>query len=559
MNTSRKRIRKYFYIALFVLFFFILYGLSALSGLRFFIPHYFNIAGGPFSEKNYLVIFQNNNELRPTGGFISAYGKVKFKNGLFSDIEVRDVFGDIDEHGYIEAPYPQKELLDGQFYQGYTFRDANYYGDFPTSVEELLKMYKLTDPDTNFDGVIAINIKVLEDFVYILKSVKIDNLEFTASNVFELLEFSLHNIDHHNAEEVSQRKSILGPLAKGIIKKTTFSPLKWREISDMIYANLNEKHIQLYFFNSGLQKAMARKKWDGAWHEPEKDFLAVVEANLAGMKSDRYIKRDVSYRLEIWENPDLNSHTLTATTTLNIEHFGNYNVPISGNYSGYFRIYAPKNSKLKKSNVEVKDESSSDYSVWGTIVRLSPGEKRTIEITYEIPQSVFKDGEYKLDVIKQAGTINDIYSIIVEAPQGLMIESKDFEARENYAIWNNNLIRDVSLSFNVLPDKIGPRVAYSEIQSLDQILVVFNERIDDDFFEILGNVLIEDTDENNPSQSDKIRVKELKVDYRDLIITVEGMTEQPEEFYKLTIKNAFDLHGNSIEPAPKEITLVQRL
>lgn len=558
IKLKKKKLKIYLYTLLFAVLFLFLYVLSSLSGLRFFIPHYFNIAGGPFSEKNYLVLFQNNNELRPTGGFVSAYGVLKFKNGIFSGIEVKDVFGEIDDHEYIEPPYPQKQLLDGKFYQGYTFRDANYYADFPQSVAELLKLYRLTDSKTNFDGVIAVNLKVLEDLLDILNNVKVGDIRFTKGNVFEMLEFSLHNIDYHDTEEVAKRKSILGPLSKELIKKTIFSPLKWRDVSDMVVKNLNEKNIQLHFFNSSLQNAVFEKGWSGTWAKTDGDFLAVVEANLAGMKSDRYIKRDINYRLQIWEESK-NNYKLNAKVVVNMEHFGDYNVPISGKYSGYVRVYAPKGSMLKKSNVTTQKETSSDYAIFGTIVKLDPGQKQTLEFEYEVPSEIFKNNNYKLNLIKQSGTINDSYSIVVEGPQGMIIDSDDFEGRENYAIWEGNLLRDTVLEFNLLSDRIGPRIAYSNINNLGEILIVFNERIDPKIFEELANYEIADIDKTNKDMTDKITVKKARVDFRDLWLTVEGMTEQPEEFYMLMIAAGEDLHGNSIDPTPKEVTFVQRV
>lgn len=558
-KLKKKKLRLYLYIALFIVLFFFLYVLSSLSGLRFFIPHYFDVAGGPFNEKNYIVLFQNNNEIRPTGGFISAYGVAKFKNGFFRGIEINDVFGEVADHEYIDPPYPQKQLMDGPFYQGYTFRDANYYADYPQSVSELMRFYRLTDSETNFDGVIAVNLKVMEDLLDILGKVKIDDLEFTSGNVFELLEFALHNIDYHNVEEVAQRKNILGPLAKALIKKSAFSPLKWRSISDMIVKNLNEKHIQLHFFNSSFQNSIHNKGWSGTWPEPDGDFLGVVEANLGGMKSDRYIKRDVNYRLQIWENPEHDNYSLTGKVIIDMEHYGNHNVPISGLYKGYVRIYVPKGSELKSSNVTNQKEELADFTSFGTIVQLNPGERKTIEFEYLLPGTLFDGHDYHLDIPKQAGTDADNYSIIIDAPQGLIIKSDDFESRENYAIWEYGLIRDTFLEFEIIPDKIGPRIAYSELRDLNTILLVFNERVDPSVLADPLNINIEDTNKTDSSVTDSIKVKNVRVDMRDLWIEIEGMTQQPEEFYKLTIKNGFDLHGNSIEPSPKEITLVQRI
>lgn len=556
--SSKKSLRVLYLTLFFVILAFILFALSSLSGLRFFIPHYFGLAGGPFSEKNYLVLFQNNNELRPTGGFISAYGKLTFRNGIFAGLEVNDVFGEVDDHEYIQAPYPQEDLLKGKFYQGYTFRDSNYYGDFPKSVSELMKMYRLTDSQTNFDGVIAVNSKVLEDMLKVVKKIEVWDMEFTPENVFELLEYSVHNIDHHDTEQIKERKGVLGPLSSALIKKITFSPLLWRETSDMIVNNLNEKHIQLHFFNSTLQKAVDEKGWSGTWPEPEGDFLAVVEANLAGMKSDRYINRDINYRLQIWENNDTGDYMLTGKIEVNMEHFGDYNVPISGPYSGYVRVYLPYGTKLKNANVSVTNEQSTEYTIFGTIVRMNPGDKQTISYEVELPQSVFDGSNYHLDVVKQAGTIDDTYSVIIEAPQGKSIKSDDFKTRENYAIWENSLLKDQSLDFTLLPDELGPRVAYTEIQNLNNILVVFNERMSTESLLDPLNITIEDLDIMNPQVHDTVKIKSISFDYRDLKLQIDGMTSQPEEFYRITLKAAYDIHGNPIQPVPKTLTLVQR-
>jgi hypothetical protein len=556
---KKKLSKKILVVVLFIVLFFILFILSSLSGLRYFIPHYFSVAGGPFSEKNYLVLFQNNNELRPTGGFISAYGILKFKNGMFRGLEVNDVFGEIDDHEYINAPYPQEQLLAGRFYEGYTFRDANYYANFPQSVTELMKMYRLTDTQTTFDGVIAVNSKVLEDMLEIVKEIEVWGLKFTPENTFELLEYSVHNIDHHDIEQIKERKGILGPLSSALIKKIAFSPLLWRDTSDMIVENLNEKHIQLHFFNSSLQKQMDKKGWSGIWPEPEGDFLAVVESNLAGMKSDRYIDRDVNYQLQIWEDPNEGDYTLTGNLTITMEHFGDYNVPISGPYSGYLRVYLPHGAKVKSANVTYKQENSSDYTILGTIVKLNPGNRQTIKYEIELPESLFNESSYHLDIVKQSGTINDNYSVVVEIPQGMTIQSDDFVTRENFAIWKNALYRDQSLDFTILPDELGPRVAYTEIRNLNDILLVFNERMASGILTDPLNITMEDMDITYPEKHDTITIKNISLDYRDLKLKIEGMTNQPEEFYSITIKSGYDVHGNAIQPAPKVITLVQRI
>jgi hypothetical protein len=484
---------------------------------------------------------------------------VKFKNGLFKGFEINDVFGDIADHEYIDPPYPQKELLDGPFYQGYTFRDANFEANFPETAEEILKMYRLTDMQTNIDGVFAVNLNILEDVLEIIGDIEVEGLTFTAENSFELLEFSLNNIDYHNVEEIKNRKGILKPLGVAMIKKAVFSPLKWRDLSDMVVKNLNEKNIQLHFFNTGLQNKIDDKGWSGVWPEPKGDFLAVVEANLAGLKSDRYIKRDVDYRLQFWENIETGDYSLNGTVTITMEHVGDYNVPISGLYNGYIRLYMPKGTLLKDSNVDVNQVQDDNYSVYGDIVSLKPGERKTLTFNVELPNRIFNGEDYHLDIVKQSGTFTDNYSVVIEAPQGVILTSNNFETREHFAMWQGVLNKDLSLDFKVLPDELGPRIAYTEMRSLEEILIVFNERMAESVLTEPLNITLEDLDITDPEHHDTISIKNARLDYRDLYLEISGMTNQPEEFYQLTIKSAYDVHGNPVQPTPKKITLVQRL
>jgi len=373
-----------------------------------------------------------------------------------------------------------------------------------------------------------------------------------------MIEYSLHNNDMHDIEQIKNRKSILGPLSNAIIKKAIFSPLKWRDICDMAVKNLNEKHIMLYFFNTGLQNTIDEKVWGGAWPKPRGDYLAVVEANLAGMKSDRYIKRNIEYSLQLWEDVEKGGYVLTGKVRIIMEHFGNYNVPISGPYSGYIRVYMPKGTKLKTSNVKTNTEVSDTNEIFGTIVKLKPGERQTLEYTFEMPQTIFNGKNYHLDIVKQPGTIDDNYSVIVEAPEGVTLTSDSFETRENYALWEGDLLKDRSFDFTIIPDKLGPRIAYTELQNLDNILVVFNERVKGEAMYDALNYSLEDLDITNPGIHDNVSIKNISLNYRDLKLNISGMTTQPGEFYKLTIKKGFDIHGNSIQPIPKELTIVQR-
>jgi len=159
----------------------IIYGIYILGPFRAFLPNMI------FDSGTYLVLFQNNYELRSTGGFISAYGVLETNFGIPS-INFYDVYGEIDDHEYTNPPYyPMEELLGGPMYGGYTFRDSNWFADFEDSAAEIIKMYTLTNPDAQISGILTVDFSTLEDLVGLYEPVAAGEFELTKNNLFETL------------------------------------------------------------------------------------------------------------------------------------------------------------------------------------------------------------------------------------------------------------------------------------------------------------------------------------------------------------------------------------
>lgn len=404
---SKAKHRKTVYAAaltvLFLVLFFIIYILSSLSGLRFFVPHYFNIAGTPFSQRNYLVLFQNNYELTPSGGKISAYGILNFENGFKSDLSIYDISPEFQDHI-----------------------------DFSKTVSKLFKTDILASEQANFNGVIAINTKTFEDVLGIIGEVQVDDKVFGKKNVIELI----NDHDRH----------LFAKFVSAVTRKTIRSPIKWREISDKLVENLNEKHIRLQFFNTALQNKINAKNWGGESPHLKKDFIAVTLENMSETESDAHIKRTVDYRVDLLES--------TGKLIVTIEHFGKENSFFGEDYYGKVRIYMPPETKFLSSNTSVTDASAGepDYSVFKNFVTVKPGEQLKIEYLVEIPGEFFDDNNYHLNILKQPGTVNDFYSVIIKIPENMSVEGGNFGTQGNFAIWKGTLRRDFAVTLDFLQD-----------------------------------------------------------------------------------------------------------
>ncbi len=549
----------------------ILYALAALAALALFLLYQFlgdfgfllfrtpSLTGFPFGTRTYLVLFQNNYELRPTGGFISNYGVLTFSHGIYTGIDFHDVYGDIDNHDYVEPPLILSTLLQGNGYSSDNFRDANFDPDFNLTKEKLIEFYSMAYPDQSVDGVLAVDFSFLEQFVGMYDPLTVDGQTLTQQNLFETLSSLASDIDRHNTTALAERKDIATPLMKTLIGKTLIFPWRIHGFLTLLAQGFNEKHVLASFNSSGLADSFSSRNWDGALPQSDMgDFLAVNEGNYGGMKSDRYITRDVTYDISVGSRRDvIGNPVLTATTTVTLTHNGSYNIPLSGDYTGYLRTMIPKSSKILTGGTVTEDRD--DVYVLGEIVRLKPGESVTYTYTYELPEYVWNNGTYYLHLHKQPGTEGDYYRVTVHSPTDTSLEAPLMTVRENTATFDAHLTEDMNLSFAMIADNLAPRIVAHEITNMNQITLVFNEPLNIDTAGDPMNYKVIDLDETDAGTTDAVSVIGVTVDGAAVILTTSGMTSQEAEYYSITLQGLTDAAGNLINPSPRDVTVVQRL
>jgi hypothetical protein len=69
-------------------------------------------------NKNYLVLLQNDTELRPSGGFLGSYAKVELASTGIKNISVQDIYvPDGQLLGHVDPPLPIQQAF-GKILQG---------------------------------------------------------------------------------------------------------------------------------------------------------------------------------------------------------------------------------------------------------------------------------------------------------------------------------------------------------------------------------------------------------------------------------------------------------
>lgn len=366
------------------------------------------------SEKTYLVLLQNNAELRPTGGFLGTYGVLKVRNASVTSFFTDNVYN-LDEpaKAYNEKVPPaplQKYIKQSQWF----FRDSNWDPDFPTSSQQAIRFYKdERGPVARFDGVIALTPSFVQDLMSVLGPVYVDDKEFTAENLIETLAYHVELGFKEEGITIYNRKQVIDDVAQQLKEKLfSLSVTQMRSLVPITFDALAQKQLMVYFADPAAQRLADQSNWTNRIVPTSGDFLYVVDANLGSLKSDPAINRTISYTLVPSSDSFASSadKKLTATAAITYEHTGNFDWKTT-RYRTYTRVYVPRGSTFVSSKgneeaVAIADEHGK--TVFATFISIEPLATETLEFTYTLPKelaSQISQGEYSLYVQKQGGTV----------------------------------------------------------------------------------------------------------------------------------------------------------
>ncbi len=517
-----------------------------LGSLRFFANHYLGLT---FFSKHYLVLLQNNYELRPGGGFISAYGTVNTILGIPTGFSFHNSY-EVDTSSYQVPPFPHEALLKNEWYQGYTFRDANWEPHFPDSAKALKDFYLQKFPDREVDGIAVINLSLLERLLDRLGGVTVLGRQFDGGNLFRQLEFEVNNVDRHSETALNERKSIVGDLADAVFSKAKWHPFAFRQTLE---EGLKTKDLFFWFAGAGLERGILERGWGGALEVPEgSDLVAMNLANLGSKKADRYVEKEIHHFVNLaGEMPEM-------TTEVTLRFPGGLNA-YSDDYKGYLRLYFPLGATLAHMPADSHEEVANGLKGVGNVIKLPAGGKTTLSYTYTLPRGAFGLNRYQLRLWRQPGS--DARALVtVEGPAEGGLLGEGFVIRENRAFANVLLDRDMDFALRLSPDTTPPYPIEQVFDELNKIRVLWNEPVDATLATDTANYTVTDADVQEAGVSDTVTVKAVERPApNQSVLILEGVSAQPLERYRLLIKNQRDLSGNDTLPAALAITAVQRL
>lgn len=374
-----------------------------------------DLLGNPDSKK-YLIMFQNDAELRPTGGFLTAYATMKITKGKIESGVSQDIYTlDAGFKRKVPAPDPIKKYL--PLVYNWNLRDMNLSPDFKSSMDTFTGYMSEVPGRPDFDALIAIDTEVPVRILQVLGPIGVPGYggKFSAEidprcNCPQVI-YELENIITRPTYEIREgRKSILGPLMNSMLANMMGSPkAKWAEFFNIFTSSIKEKHLLMYFRDENKQNAVEVLGAAGRINDYAGDYLHVNDTNFAGAKSNMFVTQEVEQVVSL--NPD-GSLTKKLTLTYKNPRAGdNCNLEagllcLNGLLRDWQRIYVPKGSVLKSSKGYELDMITSEdlgKTVFEGFFTLAPQSVKKLEIEYTTPPGTVS-GDYKLLVQKQPGT-----------------------------------------------------------------------------------------------------------------------------------------------------------
>jgi hypothetical protein len=372
------------------------------------------------TEKRYMVIMQNDKEIRATGGFWTNYATFKIQNAMLnSDFSSKDMYSidltlDVIDsyHTFPNVPPAYRDYLKVERLYA---RDANISPDYPTAIDQFMYFYRLAMPlDPNeikpVDGIIAIDTQVIAELLEITGPVTVNGFTYTSENVV----LELEKIASLTLREQAGRKKVLGDLMERMLLNVFESDSNlWPELVDKGVDLAMRKHILAFVFDEEAQLLLEKYNLAGRIIDPvEGDYTYVVSTNLGADKTNWFVDREIDHILE----KEGDRWIKTTKIKYSYPQPDAQYIDFVKRFRDWVRVYTPLNSELIEvtgSAITPVTDQERNKTYFTGYLELGPAESGEMIFKYYLPDSAVKDGVYDLYIQKQPGTNGEIHHITV--------------------------------------------------------------------------------------------------------------------------------------------------
>ncbi len=441
--------------------------LSIYSSTIDFWPNIF----GFNDKKTYMVLLQNNQELRPGGGLIDSYAILDLDQGSIKNFKIYDVYeADKELKTHVEPPFAIRRYLPSVHW---FLKDSNFNIDFSKGTVASA-IFLSSEAHKNVDGIIAVDLSFIKSLLSVVGAVNVPayNETITSDNLFQVTQ-------KHTEKDFL--RAVLNSLNFKISKSKDIQLLP---LISAIVNSIDEKHMLFSFNDANMQTAFSLNNYSSSITDNRavdinliNDTFGINEANLGENTINYFVTRSLSHKVIIGNDGSVKEN---AVITFKNSAKGN-NLTIV-NYKNYLRIILPIGANIssinidnKKQNIvtaiedptiyekknftppvglEVEKYNQGKNTVYGFLINVGPEELRKISIDYQLPQKVSvlsPEIKYDLKLFKQPGIDFLPYEFSLMYPKNLKIidKVKDLKTRENESNFLEQVTRDREYSIKL--------------------------------------------------------------------------------------------------------------
>ncbi len=263
------------------------------------------------TTKRYILLFQNSEELRATGGFMGSYGLLELSQGRVSQLVIRDIYEpDGQFSGFIPAPPGVREYLSEG--KGMRLPDTNWSPDVPSSVRDIIPFFAFGKTYA-IDGVVFINLQSAQELLSLIGPVYLSDygVSVTPENVAQLAradretffpgsqqkKYFLQALMTAVKVKVTQPLETTGETTTNLTSETRITPSKWW---NFLTRQFRQKNIQFFAVDPALEQFFVNHRLAGSVVGCRTlDHclsLYLVESNVGINKVNKLISRSVSIK-----------------------------------------------------------------------------------------------------------------------------------------------------------------------------------------------------------------------------------------------------------------------
>ncbi|HET9911648.1 MAG TPA: DUF4012 domain-containing protein [Anaerolineales bacterium] len=427
--------------------------------------------------RTYLLLVQNEDELRPTGGFITAAGTLLLEDGKITGLEFSNSDTPDDwTKPYPSAPWQLQEYMNSPVL---IFRDANWFVDYPTAARYAEHLYSYSS-NHSVDGVIAFDQQALVEVLRITGPIQLEDVDYPidAGNVISYMRAAKTPTPEESASPEWNNKAFINKITRALLGKIFSGDVDLEQLATLFVKVLNERHVLLQVDNPVVTSVLKKYHWDGAIHPSEGDFLMVVDTNVGFNKTNAVVESKQVYEVDLTQmmSPKASLmvvHTNKAVGVSECKHWEKSRAeeekdyPIQDCYWNYLRVFTPKGTflldatpqsipadwmileKSPPARVDILDEEIEGVQGFGTMQVVPASNFQVTFFEFLLPTDVIQPGPengqwlYRLKVQKQPGTLAVPITIrirlpgnasVIQAPAGAVVEGTNILLETNLRV-----------------------------------------------------------------------------------------------------------------------------